>query len=78
MKIEYDAEVDVLMIYLRDGEYASSDEVAPNMIVDFDDEGVPLAIEILDARRVLRLEGKLLTLELPVALEPAPGSSGAA
>jgi uncharacterized protein YuzE len=70
MKIEYDSRVDVLMIYLREGDYASSDEVAPNMIVDFDDAGAPMAIEILNARSLLNIEGSLM-LELPFDLERA-------
>ena len=53
------------MIRLRDGEIVESDEVAPGMIVDFDADGSPLAIEILDARRVLSPEGKLI-VELPL------------
>ncbi len=65
MKIEYDASVDALVIQLRAGKYAGSDEVAPNVIMDFDEQGEPLAIEILNARRVLNLEGTL-TLEVPV------------
>ena len=66
MKIEYDASVDALVIQLREGKYAGSDEVAPNVIMDFDEDGAPLAIEILNARQVLRLEDTL-KLELPVA-----------
>jgi uncharacterized protein YuzE len=67
MKIEYDSEVDVLMIYLREGEYAGSEEIA-NMIVDFDEEGNPLAIEILNARQVLGTGENMLQVEVPVIL----------
>ncbi|MEO8611797.1 MAG: DUF2283 domain-containing protein [Chloroflexota bacterium] len=62
MQIQYDPSVDVLIIRLRDGKVSESDEVAPGMIVDFDDEGRPLAIEILNAERVLSPDHKL---ELP-------------
>jgi uncharacterized protein YuzE len=65
MKIRYDSQVDVLVITLREGEYADSDEVSPGMIVDVDAEGVPLAIEILHAQRVLAPDGTL-TMELPL------------
>jgi uncharacterized protein YuzE len=65
MQIHYDPHVDVLTIRLRNGQIAESDEVAPGMIVDFDAERVPLAIEILNAHRVLTHDGKL-TLELPL------------
>ncbi len=67
MKINYDADVDVLMIRLRAGDYAESDEVAPNIIIDFDDQGLPLTIEILDARRLLGT-ANALTLELPLTV----------
>ncbi len=65
MQIHYDPTVDVLTIRLREGQIAESDEVAPGMIVDFDAERLPLAIEILNAHRVLSRDGKL-TLELPL------------
>jgi uncharacterized protein YuzE len=64
MKIEYDAEADVLMVYLREGHYAESDQVAPNIVVDFDADRNPLAIEILNARSVLQM-GDTFRLELP-------------
>lgn len=44
MKIHYDPEVDILMIYLRDGDFADSDQVAPNVIMDLDAQGEPLPI----------------------------------
>ena len=68
MKIRYDASVDILVITLKDGDYAESDEVSPGMIVDFDANGAPLAIEILQAQRVLAPDG-MLTMELPLKIE---------
>jgi uncharacterized protein YuzE len=65
MKIRYDSTVDVLVITLREGDYAESDEVSPGVIVDFDAGGAPLAIEILNAQRVLAPDG-VLTMELPL------------
>jgi uncharacterized protein YuzE len=61
MQIAYDPEVDVLTIRLRDGEQAETDEVTPGMIVDFDQQGLPLSIEIVNATRLLNRE----KLELP-------------
>lgn len=61
MQIQYDPEVDVLTIRLRDGKQQETDEVSPGMIVDFDAQGLPLSIEILNATRVLNRE----KLELP-------------
>ncbi len=63
MQIQYDPGVDVLMIRLRDGKVEESDEVAPGMIVDFDADGRPLSIEILNAQRLLSPDAKL---ELPL------------
>ena len=68
MKIRYDSAVDVLTITLKEGDYAESDEVSPGMIVDFDKAGAPLAIEILQARRVLAPDG-VLTMEFPLKIE---------
>ena len=67
MKIKYDPTGDILLITLRErkGHYAESDEVAPGVIVDFDEEGTPLAIEILNARRVMG-SGEMFQLELPL------------
>ncbi len=67
MKIKYDSQVDVLVITLREGDYAESDEVAPGMIVDLDADGVPLAIEILNAQRILAPDGTL-KMELPLSV----------
>jgi uncharacterized protein YuzE len=67
MKIKYDSAVDVLVITLREGEYAESDEVSPGLIVDFDSAGVPLALEILQAGRVLAPDGTL-KMELPLGV----------
>ncbi len=65
MKIQYDASVDVLTIRLKDGIYSESDEVAANIIIDFNENGIPLAIEILNARQVLDSDG-MFKLELPL------------
>ncbi len=72
MKIRYDAEVDALVITLRAGEYAESDEVSPGLIVDYDAAGQPLAIEVLQAGRFLAAESTLhLELPLEVVLKKA-------
>lgn len=51
MKINYDKEVDALSVTLRKGKVARTVEVSPEILVDFDSEGNPLYLEILDASR---------------------------
>jgi len=53
MKIEYDAEVDIMYIELRGAAIEESDEVSPGVIVDYDEKGMPVGIEILDASGLL-------------------------
>ena len=52
MKINYDPQADALYIYLRKGNIDESDEVAPGVIIDYDDNGQPLGIEFLDAAKL--------------------------
>lgn len=65
MKIQYDPKADALYIELRDGDIEESDEIAKGFIVDYDLEGTPVAIEILDASRVLG--GREMRVELALA-----------
>jgi uncharacterized protein YuzE len=53
MKIEYDAQVDIMYIELRDADILESDEAADGVIVDYDKNGRPVGIEILDASALL-------------------------
>jgi uncharacterized protein YuzE len=66
MKLHYDPETDSLYIDLNDRTSVESEEVAPGIVVDFDDEGRAVGIDIEHASQVL----DLTTLEahsLPVA-----------
>ncbi len=65
MKIQYDPRADTMYIRLRDGEIDESDEISRGFIVDYDAAGNPVAIEILDASRVLG--GREMRVELAVA-----------
>ena len=65
MRIQYDPLVDALYIKLRDGEIEESDEIARDFIVDYDASGAPVAIEILNASRVLG--GREMKVELALA-----------
>ena len=66
MKMRYDQEADVLYLRFREGKIAESDEVKSGLIIDYDAEGRPVAIEILNAREILA--GKP---ELTVDFSPA-------
>lgn len=69
MKIKYDAEVDILVIRLREGKYYETNEVSPDVLMDFDEEGNPLSIEILNARKVLGAGDDVFHLEVPGILK---------
>ncbi len=49
MKITYDQEVDILRIILSDTDIEESDEDKPGIIIDYDDHGNVVGLEILDA-----------------------------
>lgn len=49
MKVNYDASVDVLRILLSDKTVFESDEEKPGVILDYDEAGNLVGVEILDA-----------------------------
>lgn len=57
MKFEYDKEANVAYIYLewpiKEGEAKKTIELNENIILDFNEKGKPLCIEILYASKVL-------------------------
>ena len=57
IKFEYDKDVDAAYIYLEypinEGESKKTIEINENIILDFDDKGKLLGVEILDASKVL-------------------------
>ena len=47
MRMTYDPDADALMLRLSDTAVAESEEVAPNVVLDFDAEGRVVGIEVL-------------------------------
>jgi uncharacterized protein YuzE len=52
MKVSYDPRTDTLSVILKDDvEVAESDEDKPGVILDYDDKGDLVSLEILDASK---------------------------
>ena len=49
----FDPEADAVYIYLGEGEVAETEEVAPNVMLDFDADGRVVGVEVLTASKVL-------------------------
>jgi len=70
MRISYHADTDSLYIHLVERPGVEAGEVAPGIVIDFDDNGKPVGIDIEHARDILdltRLETQSLPLEAAVA-----------
>jgi len=53
MRISYDEEADALYIRLKETPYYESDEVREGVLLDYDDKGNVIGLEILDASEYL-------------------------
>jgi len=53
MRINYDEKTDCLYIRLKETSYYESDEVREGVLLDYDDKGNVIAIEILNAGEYL-------------------------
>ncbi|OGP59787.1 MAG: hypothetical protein A2V67_03330 [Deltaproteobacteria bacterium RBG_13_61_14] len=69
MKATYDQETDSLTIVLHEGEVSESDELRPGVIVDFDNQGRIVAIELLHASRHVS-DPMAFSYELKAAANP--------
>jgi len=53
MRIRYDEKTDALYIRLKETPYYESDEVKEGVLLDYDDKGNVIGLEILDASNYL-------------------------
>lgn len=51
MRVNYDANSDTLTVIFRDVPVAESDEEKPGLILDYDEAGNIVSIEVLDASK---------------------------
>ncbi len=55
MNINYDPDVYAMSIRFRNDSIAESDEIRPGVILDYNKAGEVIAMEILDASKVIKL-----------------------
>ena len=59
MKVIYDQAADVLTIIFTETPVAESDEDKPGVILDYDDKGNLVSLEIMDASRRVSVPSKI-------------------
>ena len=67
MKVNYDIKTDILTIVLTDTLVVESDEDKPGVILDYDDKGNLVSLEILDASRRVSVPSKIEYQVSPMA-----------
>ena len=67
MKVNYDSKTDILTIIFTEALVAESDEDKPGVILDYDDKGNLVSLEILDASRRVSTPSKIEYQVSPVA-----------
>jgi uncharacterized protein YuzE len=67
MKVIYDSKTDTLTIIFNDMPVAESDEDKPGTILDYDDKGNLVSLEILDASRRVSVPSKIEYQVSPMA-----------
>jgi uncharacterized protein YuzE len=51
MKLTYDSKADALYLTLADTPSAKSDEIRPGVIIDYDDQGRVIGVEVLHVQK---------------------------
>jgi uncharacterized protein YuzE len=67
MKVIYDRETDTLTVIFAEAPVAESDEDKPGVILDYDDKGNLVSLEILDASQRVNVPNKIEYQVSPVA-----------
>jgi uncharacterized protein YuzE len=67
MKVNYDSKTDTLTIIFTDTPVVESDEDKPGVILDYDEKGNLVSLEILDASRRVSTPSKIEYQVSPVA-----------
>lgn len=66
MKIQFYPDDDVLYIDLSDKTSTESEEVIPGIVIDYDEDGNPVGIEISNASKLVKVD-KLEISDLPLS-----------
>jgi uncharacterized protein YuzE len=59
MKVIYDSKTDTLTVIFNEAPVAESDEDKPGVILDYDDKGNLVSLEILDASQRVSVPSKI-------------------
>ncbi|QDZ40756.1 DUF2283 domain-containing protein [Euhalothece natronophila Z-M001] len=64
MKIKYDAEVDVLRVHWSNDSIEESDETEPGVILDYNEKGIVIGVEVLNASQTVENWQKIQEIKL--------------
>jgi uncharacterized protein YuzE len=67
MKVNYDSQTDILTIIFTEVPVAESDEDKPGVILDYDEKGNLVSLEIMDASRRVSVPSKIEYQVSPIA-----------